>query len=192
MKTKHVLSGLLAVAVTAVACSSNKEGRFLNLTSGEEVTVVEDENGRMVDEETGKPVKLYVNTRTNDTIYGVTGKVVNGHLRYDDEENLFLYDDGDKVVKIDGGEYKMKDGDVKLKKDLDGSEYKYKDNDVKIKRDGGEYKVEGNGYTKKVDQDGDIKIETKDKKYKVDGETGETKVKDKSVFSKVKDKVTGQ
>jgi len=192
MKTTTVLSGIVALVVSATACSSNKEGRFLNLTSGEEVNIVEDDNGRMVDEKTGQPVSLYVNTRTNDTIYGPTGKVVNGHLEYDDDANLFVYDDGDKKVKIDGGEYKIKNRNAKVKADIDGSEYKYKDDDVTIKRDGGDYKEERKGYTKKVDEDGDVKIETKDKKYKIDGETGERKVKDKSVFSKVKDKVTGQ
>src|SRR6476620_846375 len=172
MKTIKLIGGIVAVICTTAACSGNKEGKFLNLTSGEEVNVVEDDKGRMVDQETGEPVKLYVNTRTKDTIYGPTGKVANNHLVYNEDENIFLYDDGDKEIKIDGGEYKMKSGSAKLKKDLDGGEYKYKDDDVKIKRDKDDYKVEGKGYTKKVDEDGDIKVETKDKKYKVDGETG--------------------
>ena len=192
MKTKMIVVGAITMVVGLAACSNNKEGRFLNLTSGEEVMVTQDENGQSVDKESGKPVLLYVNTRTNDTIYGPTGKVVNGNLAYNEDDNVFVYDAGERKIKIDGGEFKLKAGDVKIKKDLDGGEYKYKDDDVKIKRDRDDYKVEGNGYTKKVDEDGDIKVETKDKKYKIDGETGERKVKDKSVFSKIKDKVTGQ
>ena len=192
MKTLKLVGGLAFVVAGLVACSNNKEGRFLNLSSGEEVSIVEDDNGRMVEEETGEPVLLYVNTRTNDTIYGPTGRVVNGDLKYRKAEGVYVYDDGERKIKIDGDEFKMKDGDSKVKRDLDGDEYKYKDGDVTIKRDRDDYKVEGKGYTKKVDEDGDIKVETRDKKYKIDGETGERKVKDKSVFSKVKDKVTGQ
>lgn len=191
MKTK-LFSGILAMMLFAFACSNNKEGRFLNLTSGEEVELTEDEDGRLVDKQTGEPVVLYVDRRTADTIYGPTGKVVNGYLEYDEDDNLYVYDNGERKIKIDGGEYKMKDGEVKVKKDLDGSEYKYKDENVTIKRDRDDYKVEGNGYTKKVDEDGDVKIETRDKKYKIDGETGERKVKERSVFGKLKDKVTGQ
>ena len=191
MKTIKRIGGVALVVFFLSACSNNKEGRFLNLSSGEEVLMVEDKEGRMVDKETGEPVLLYVNTRTSDTIYGPTGKVVNGHLEYE-EDGVYVYNDGDRKIKIDGEEYKRKDGDSKLKKDLDGDEYKYKDGEVTIKRDGDDYKEERKGYTKKVDEDGDVKIETKDKKYKIDGETGERKVKDKTVFSKIKDKVTGQ
>ena len=191
MKTK-ILSGLAATVVLAVACNSNNEGRFLNLTSGETVELVEDENGRMVDKETGEPVVLYVDRRSADTIYGPTKKVVNGALEYDKNDKVYVYNDGERKIKIDGDEYKIKDGDVKVKGDLDGSEYKYKDGDVTIKRDGGDYKEEGRGYTKKVDEDGDMKYKNKDYKVKIDGETGERKVKERSIFGKAKDKITGQ
>jgi hypothetical protein len=190
MKTK-IISGLAATLLLATACNRN-EGRFLNLTSGETVELVKDDNGRLVDKESGEPVMLYVDQRTADTIYGPTGRVVNGYLDYDEDDNVFVYDDGDREIKIDGGEYKIKGNGVKEKGDFDGSEYKYKDGNVTIKRDGGDYKEEGNGYTKKVDEDGDVKYETKNYKVKIDGETGERKVKERSVFGKVKDKITGQ
>ncbi|HYO21110.1 MAG TPA: hypothetical protein VER36_01810 [Flavisolibacter sp.] len=190
MKTK--LFSVAAAVLLASACSDNKGGRFLDLTSGEEVELTEDEDGRLIDKKTGNPVLLYVDRRTADTIYAPSGKVVNDYLEYDEDDNVYGYEDGERQIKIDGGEYKMKDGDVKVKKDFDGSEYKYKNDNVTIKHDGDDYKVEGDGYTKKVDGDGDIKIETKDKKYKIDGETGERKVKERSVFGKAKDKITGQ
>lgn len=190
MRTIKFFTGALTIMLGTAACNNSEQGRFLNLTTGEEVSLVEDENGIMLDEETKKPVLLYVDTRTNDTIYGPTKKVVNGNI-VRVEKGVYLYDDGgEKKIKIDGEEYKVEDGQVKVKRE--GEEYKYKDGNVTIKSEGGEYKEERKGYTKKVDEDGDVKIETKDKKYKIDGETGETKVKDKSIFSKVKDKVTGQ
>ena len=191
MKTK-MLSGLAATLFFAFACNNNSEGQFLNLTSGETVELVEDEDGRLIDKETGDPVVLYVDRRTADTIYAPTGKVVNGYLDYDEDDRVYVYDDGERKIKIDGGEYKIKDGDVKEKGDFDGGEYKYKDDNVTIKRDRDDYKVEGNGYTKKVDEDGDVKYENRDYKVKIDGETGERKVKERSVFGKLKDKVTGQ
>jgi hypothetical protein len=191
MKTK-MLTGLAATVLFAFACKNNNEGRFLNLTSGETVELVENEDGTLVDKKSGEPVVLYVDRRTADTIYAPTGKVVNGYIEYDNDDNLYVYDDGDRKIKIDGGEYKIKNGDVKEKGDFDGDEYKYKDDNVTIKRDRDDYKEEGNGYTRKVDEDGDVKYETKNYKVKIDGETGERKVKERSVFGKVKDKVTGQ
>src|SRR5688572_682032 len=96
MKTMKLVGGLAVVLFGMAACSNNKEGRFLNLSSGEEVSIVEDDDGRMVDEESGEPALLYVNTRTNDTIYGPTGKVVNGELEYWEEDGVYVYNDGEK------------------------------------------------------------------------------------------------
>jgi len=191
MKTVKIFSAAAIFALGISACSDNREAKVLNLATGEEVYVVESENGIMVDRETKKPVLLYVDREKKDTIYGPTGKVVNGKIERMND-GVYLYDDGgERKIKIDDDEYKIKDGEVKIKRE-DG-EYKYKDEDgATIKQEDGEYKYETDGYTKKVDADGDVKIETKDTKTKIDGETGEVKVKKKSVFSKVKDKVTGQ
>lgn len=193
MKTKLLVAGTLALVTGITACKNN-QGRHLNLSSGEEVTLVRDDEGRMVDAETRKPVLLYVDRDDRDTFYGITGEKVNGHL-YREGKNSYVYDASDndnQYVKIDGDEYKIKTGTYKMKWDADGSEYKYKDGDVKIKADGDGYKVKRDGYTKKVDEDGDIKIETGNKKIKIDGETGERKVKEQSVFSKVKNKIKGE
>lgn len=190
MKTRSVAFSALALVIGLSACS-NEEGRFLNLTSGEEVDIVRNDEGEMVDRETKKPVLLYVDTKEKDTFYGITGEKVNGHLRVLDND-VYVYSDGDQQVKIDGDEYKILDGDGKIKWDADGSEYKYKDDHLKVKEEEGEMKIKRDGYKKKVDEDGDIKIETRDKKIKIDGETGEKKVKDQSIFSKAKDKITGE
>ncbi|RYZ44366.1 MAG: hypothetical protein EOO14_27180 [Chitinophagaceae bacterium] len=189
MKTRIVVSGALALVIGLSACTSD-EGRFLNLTSGEEVDIVRNDEGEMVDRETKKPVLLYVDTKEKDTFYGITGEKVNGNLHVLDND-VYVYEEGDQQVKIDGDEYKILDGDAKIKWDADGSEYKYKDDNLKVKEEDGELKIKRDGYKKKVDEDGDIKIETRDKKIKIDGETGERKVKEQSIFSKAKDKITG-
>jgi hypothetical protein len=189
MKTKTLAVGALAMVIGLSACNDN-EGRFLNLSTGEEVDIVRNDDGEMVDRETNKPVLLYVDTKEKDTFYGITGEKVNGHLRVLDND-VYVYTDGDQQVKIDGDEYKILDGDAKIKWDADGSEYKYKDDNLKVKQDGDDLKIKRDGYTKKVDEDGDVKIETRDKKIKIDGETGERKVKEQSIFSKAKDKITG-
>lgn len=187
MKTMNFLGSVLVLAAGISSCAGNRDDRFLNLTSGEEVTLVKDDYGNMIDKDKHTPVLLYVDTKAHDTIYGPSGKVVNGKLEKLDD-GVYVYDAGEKKIKIDGDEYKMKDGEIKEK--IEGEEYKYKDESTTIKADGDEYKEESKGYLKKVDEDGDVKVKTGDKVYKTDGETGEKTVKKRSVFGKLKDKVT--
>ena len=151
MKTKIIL--LAGVLATGVLACNQERARFLDLSTNEAVELEKDEKtGLMVNSETGKPVKVYVDRETNDTIWGATGKVVNG-----------------KVVKAEDGEWKIK---------YDDDEYKAKmGDDYKIKAGDGEYKVKNGDYKKEVEKDGDITIKTGDKKIKIDGETGERKVK---------------
>jgi hypothetical protein len=190
MKTK-ITFGVIALVMGAVACNNKSgEGRFLNLATGKEVQIEKNGKGEMVNAKTGKPVLLYTDTDRRDTFYGLTGKKVNGQLQQLDK-GIYVYNDGDTKVKIDGDEYKIKHGDSKEKWDADGDEYKYKDGDVKVKIDSDDDKQKSEGYSKKVDEDGDIKIEQGDKKIKIDGETGERKVKEKSIFGKAKDKIAG-
>ena len=187
MKTKIILSSAVALTIGLSACNRG-EGRFRNLNSGQEVTLVQNDEGQMVDEKTRKTVLLYTDTKSRDTFYGVTGDKVNGHLQVMDK-GVYVYNDGERQIKIEGEEYKILDGDSKEK--WEGEEYKYKDDDVKIKSEGDDFKHKEDGYKKKVDGDGDVKIKTDDQKIKIDGETGERKVEERSVFSKAKDKVTG-
>lgn len=122
------------IAFAMTSCSRSGDSRYIDLATGKEVKLVKDEGtGLWVNAETKKPVYIYVDTKTNDTIYGSTGKVING-----------------QVVKLEEGgyrysgdyEYKSPDGDVKVEVEKDG-DIKIKDGDSKIKIDGetGEKKV---------------------------------------------------
>ena len=129
---------------------------YVDLNTGKTVTLDKDpETGYMINTESGKPVYIYVNKSSGDTIYGRTGKVINkkvvklesGRFEYDGDGE-YTYTNGDYKKKVDDdGSYKIKDGDYKKKVDEDGS-YKIKDGD----------------YKKKVDEDGNIKIKDGDKK----------------------------
>ena len=123
---------LLWLAVPAfLALTSCKQERYLDLTAGEYIEVEKDEKtGRMVNSETREPVYIYVDTKTNDTIYGANGKVINGYV-FRTSDGKYKYDGDD--------EYKIKDGDYKKK--VDGDEVKIKDGDTKIKIEDGERKV---------------------------------------------------
>ncbi|HEX6914061.1 MAG TPA: hypothetical protein VF145_02390 [Chitinophagaceae bacterium] len=149
MKTlKTMLFTVLAAAVWSACSDSKAENRYIDLSTGEPVQLVKDENtGLMVNAETGKPVRMYVDTRTHDTIWGKSGKVINGRVERNQSGGYIYIDDNDN-------------------------------GDYKLKRDGEGYKVKaGEDYKKKVEDDGDYKIKNGDKKIKVDAETGERKVK---------------
>jgi len=117
----------ISASVLLVSC---KDDRYIDLTSGESIKLEKDEaTGLMVNSETHKPAYIYVDTKTHDTIYGATGKVING--------SVVKTEDG--KYKYDGDEYKIKDGDFKKK--VDGDETKIKDGDTKTKTEDGETKV---------------------------------------------------
>ncbi len=128
-KQNYLVIGLLAIAVS---CSD--KDRYIDLRTGQTIEIEKDHNGVWVDEHTKKPVYIYVDTKTHDTIYGKTGTVINGHVVKND--NVFWYDADAKGNVSEVGDYKRKvepDGDIKIKTD-----------DKKIKIDGetGERKVE--------------------------------------------------
>jgi hypothetical protein len=147
---KMMVLGLLA-AIVWTACSDSKaDDRYIDLTTGEPIELVKDEeSGLMVNAATRKPVRMYVDTRTHDTVWGKSGKVINGYVHQDDEGQYIYIGSGDD----DESDYKLK---------RDGEGYK--------KKVGDDYKV-------KVEDDGDYKIKDGDTKIKVDAETGKTKVK---------------
>lgn len=150
------LVGLIAV-ISWTACQP--ANAYVDLETGETVKLEKDSvTGAMINVETGKPVTLYVNKKTKDTIYGPTGAVVNNKLRLNDD-GKYIYADASEYNGGDDGEYKV-----------EGDDYKEKYED-------GEYKVKDGDYKKKVEADGDIKIKDGDTKIKIDGETGEKKVK---------------
>ena len=122
MKQVFFLSAISAV----LAFSSCKEKTgYHDLNADKPVTLVKDENtGLMVDAETKKPVYIYVNEQTNDTIFGATGKVINGQV-VKMEDGKYKYDD--LKVKLDeDGDIKIKDGDKKTKIDGETGEVKNK------------------------------------------------------------------
>lgn len=129
---KLVVVAIIASAAVWASCD-NSNDRYLDLGTGEKVKLEKDETtGLMVNAETKKPVYIYVDTKTNDTIYGSTGKVINGYIVSVDGKYWYEGDD----------EYKLKYGDYKKKVDEDG-DIKIKDGDTKTKIDGetGEKKV---------------------------------------------------
>ena len=147
MKTVRMAILALCGMVIFVACSDST-GRYVDLNTGESVELVKDEEtGLMVNAETKKPVRIYVDTETNDTIWGTSGKVINGSISKNSSGTYIYLGDDD-------------DSDYKLKRD--GAGYKEK---------------VGDDYKKKVEDDGDVKIKDGDTKIKIDAETGETKVK---------------
>lgn len=150
MKAIKTILAAIVSAIVWMACSDSKN-RYVDLATGEPVRLVKDENtGLMVNAETHKPVRMYVDTRTHDTIWGKDGKVING-----------------SISRSGDGRYTYSNAD-----DRDEAGYKVKtdkDDSYKIKA--------GEEYKKKVDDDGDIKIKNGDTKIKIDGKTGERKVK---------------
>src|SRR5919197_2771466 len=97
----------LVICLILTAC---KQKRYYDLTAGKYVELEKDENtGRMVNAKTREPVTIYVDTKTNDTIYGVTGAVING----------YVVKTSDGQYKFDEDEYKLKNGDYKNKTEGD-------------------------------------------------------------------------
>ncbi|HET6721955.1 MAG TPA: hypothetical protein VFH07_04360 [Chitinophagaceae bacterium] len=126
MKKLLVFSSI-ATIIVLTAC---KQPRYYDLTAGRYVELQKDEKtGLMVNAATQKPVYMYVDTRTNDTIYGATGKVINGYI--------IMTSDG--KYKFDEEEYKVKNDDYKKK--VEGDEAKVKTDDKKVKIDEEEKKV---------------------------------------------------
>lgn len=135
-------------AAVAIWASCNSEARYLDLNTGEEVSLEKDPNsGLMVRTDTKEPVYIYVDTKTNDTIYGANGKVINGHV-VKSREGKWKYENGDyeSKVKSEDGEYKIKRGDD-YKKEVE------KDGDVTIKSGDKKIKIDGETGEKKVKND---------------------------------------
>lgn len=136
---KTFIAAIAGITIICLVSACQSEERYLDLNTGERVDLVKDPaTGLMVREDNGKPVEIYVDTETNDTIYGISGKVINGD-----------------VVKLDNGKYKYDDGEYKIKDD--DADYKMKvddDGDIKIKDGDTKTKIDGETGEKKVKQDG--------------------------------------
>ena len=142
---------LFGTAILSVQSCDN-DARYIDPNTGNALNLEKDESsGLMVDAETRKPVSIYVDTETKDTVWGRSGKVVNGKVRRnksDDGNYVYVYTEDD---------------------DNDGG--------VKVKSEDGSYEVKNGDYKKEVEKDGDITIKDGDTKIKIDGKTGERKVK---------------
>ena len=112
----------LATGLFLTAC---KQPRYYDLTAGRYIDLEKDDNtGLMVNPTIHQPVYMYVDTRTNDTILGASGAVINGYVvktddgkyKFDEEEyKLKNGENGDYKRKIEGDEAKVKTGDKKVK-----------------------------------------------------------------------------
>jgi hypothetical protein len=199
MKAIAIILATVVSSMVYMACQPAK-AKYIDLTTGDEVTLERDENsGQMVNVETGEPVRLYVNAKSEDTIFGPSGTIVNDEvIHFDDGLYVWAGDEEFKQKISDGGEYEEKYGDVyKLKIESDGDlkekfgdDYKVKideDGDYKEKHgddykaksgSNGSYKIKrGENYKKEVEKDGDVKIKNGNVKIEIDGETGEREVK---------------
>jgi hypothetical protein len=130
---------------------------YRDLNTGETIDIWYDAVGmRTLNKKTGAPVEFYINTSTNDTVFGRGRFVVNNY-----------------VLKGDDGKWKLNDGKVKV----DGDELKVKVGDQKLKIDGDEIKIKGNG-VKAKSEDGEVKVKTKDGKAKYEDDKTKVKTKD--------------
>ncbi|RYY53342.1 MAG: hypothetical protein EOO05_21175 [Chitinophagaceae bacterium] len=134
-KTLTVISAALLLASCA-----NESARYTDLETGKTINIEKSSSGGMVNAETKKPVYIYVDNQTNDTIYGRTGAKINGKLVKTESGDIKYV--GDIESGDVQGELKIKSGDYKMKVDEDG-DVKIKDGDKKTKIDGetGEKKV---------------------------------------------------
>jgi len=150
MKTNSLLLISFITLSLAVGCDNNDE-KIIDLETGKTITVVKDSTtGYMINTETKEPVQLYVNTSTNDTIYGRTGKVVNNSVIKTPDGKYTYMDDSEIEVRSGGSGSGSSggtnvstgsgDGDYKMKVEKDG-DIKIKDGDTKIKIEDGKKKV---------------------------------------------------
>lgn len=130
---------------------------YRDLNTGETIDIWYDAVGmRTLNKKTGAPVEFYVNTSTNDTVFGRGRFIVNNYVMKGDDGKWKL---NDGKVKVDGDELKVKVGDQKLK--IDGDEIKIKGNGVKVKSEEGELKIKSRDGKAKYEED-KTKIKTKD------------------------------
>ena len=139
---KFFLLAALSAAVLWTACSRTK-GAYVDLRTGESIEIEKDPvTGEWLNADTKEPVYIYVDTRNNDTIYGLTGATINGHVVK--EKDVYWFDedlDKEYKVKNEDGDYKLKIGDDYKVKVEDDGDMKIKKGNKKIKIDDGEKKV---------------------------------------------------
>ncbi len=138
-------SVIIVAATLLIASCANESARYTDLQTGNAVKLEKDDkSGLMVDKDSRKPVYIYVDQQKHDTIFGSTGKTINGRI-LKTENGKYQYVDGlNNSVEVKG-EMKVKDGDFKMKVDKDG--------DVKIKDGEKTTKIDGETGEKKTKKD---------------------------------------
>jgi len=142
MKAPIIIAAGITIAGLLNSCKNDDE-RYIDLSSGQVIVPEKDSrNGVMIDKNTGKALDIYVDSKTHDTIYGPTGKVINGHVLVVGSDKKYVYDGDDKLKIDNSGAVKYKDGDYKVEIEKDG-DMTTKTGDRKVKEDGktGEKKV---------------------------------------------------
>lgn len=156
---------LVWLGAIAIVLSCNTKSRYLDLSTNERISLKKDTtSGYTINSRTGEPVDMYVDTKTHDTIYGITGEIVNGRVHRTEE--------GKWVVKVARDEYQAKPES---------------ENRANVKQGGDEYKSEHGSYEVKMEGNHDVKIENGKTQIKIDGKTEKHKVKkDKNITEQVK------
>ena len=121
------------------------ETRYIDLKTQKQITVrIDTVRGEVVNSETNEPIDLFVEPITHDTIYGLTGSVVNNYIIHDKSGDYRV-----DTVRINTvttvnaepasttpehtGNYKEKDKDNKSKIKTDDVKIKEKNGVTKIK-----------------------------------------------------------
>lgn len=133
MKLGLAILTILLAGTYIMSCKGMHEG-YLDLTTGQEVAIERDAvTGHILNKDTREPLYIYVDPVAEDTIYGKTGEVINGHVI--SKDNKFFYDKDEKLKIGEEGAVKYQDDDYKAKLKKDGT-IKIKNGDRKVIIDG--------------------------------------------------------
>ena len=120
--------------------------KYLDLRTRKQVTVhIDTVRGEVVNAETNEPLDLFVDPVKHDTIYGMTGSVVNNYI-IKDESGAYRVD----TVRINTVEVHTVTAEPEMQTTVNGK-YKEKDNKTKLKTDDQKIK-EKNGVIKVKDR----------------------------------------
>ncbi len=115
--------------------------KYIDLRTHKEVTVrIDTVRGQIVNSETNDPIDLFVEPDTHDTIYGMTGSIVNNDLIHDPSGDIKV-----DTVKINAPEpattTPAAQDDENYKEKRTANKTKIKTDDVKIKEKNGVIKT---------------------------------------------------
>ncbi len=192
---KKIIAGLAVLGL--ISTTQSTSAQFVDLATGKQVNLVKNQaNGIMYNPESQRPIYIYTNVNTKDTLYGRTGAVINGHVLKQTNgtyvyagDSAYIFSNGDYRLRKESDNYKRRfdsDGDViltgenfKKKTEIDG-DVKIKDGDSKVKIEGdGVLKVKDGNYKKKIDSEGNYLEKDSTLKFKAKTD-GSVKLKDAS------------